>query len=440
MNPIVVVAGTRPEHLKVAEVIRELRGCGRKVRYVWTGQHTSPSLAADVFAATDGPYPDVVLPWPAVKARSGRSPRVGADKPPQLVWAAALWSASAIEPHLADAALVLVQGDTASALAGALAAKRVGGLPLAHLEAGLRSYDWTMPEEHVRVAIDAEADLLLCPSPLAAATCRIERAALTAKRGRRGAARIAHVGQTGIDSLVRAATADRDWPSFRAGIEALFAADEGRWALVTLHRAALTDDPALLRATVASIAGACVEAGYRPVWATHPRVTGNPGHAKALSAFLALGGRVIDPLGYRTLAALLLARDGRGEVSGFADRAIVVTDSGGLAEDAAYARVPVVIVRPTTERQELLAAFPWRVGIAAPGWDDSAMRGAVKDAVAATRGYAPIPPEYGYRDFLGVAPYPYAPPLVANLTGELSASATTALAISDYLTAGYKAD
>ena len=107
MNPIVVVAGTRPEHLKVAEVIRELRGCGRKVRYVWTGQHTSPSLAADVFAATDGPYPDVVLPWPAVKARSGRSPRVGADKPPQLVWAAALWSASAIEPHLADAALVL---------------------------------------------------------------------------------------------------------------------------------------------------------------------------------------------------------------------------------------------------------------------------------------------------------------------------------------------
>jgi hypothetical protein len=60
--------------------------------------------------------------------------------------------------------------------------------------------------------------------------------------------------------------------------------------------------------------------------------------------------------------------------------------------------------------------------------------------VAATRGYAPIPPEYGYRDFLGVAPYPYAPPLVANLTGELSASATTALAISDYLTAGYKAD
>ena len=69
MNPIVVVAGTRPEHLKVAEVIRELRGCGRTVRYVWTGQHTSPSLAADVFAATDGPYPDVVLSWPTATPR-----------------------------------------------------------------------------------------------------------------------------------------------------------------------------------------------------------------------------------------------------------------------------------------------------------------------------------------------------------------------------------
>ena len=431
MNPVVVVAGTRPEHLKVAEVIRELRALGRPVRMVWTGQHTSPSLAADVFAATDGPYPDVVLPWAPITAGRGRPTAMGPGKPPRSVWTAALRSALAIEPHLADAALVLVQGDTASALAGALAARRVGGLPLAHLEAGLRSYDWTMPEEHVRVAIDAEADLLLCPSPLAAATCRIERAALTAKRGRRGSARIAHVGQTGIDSLVRAAKADRDWPSFRAGIDALFAADEGRWALVTLHRAALTDDPKLLRNTVVQIAEACAENGYRPVWATHPRVTGNPGHAKALSAFREAGGTVIDPLGYRSLAALLLAPMSVGDwnPAGFADRAIVVTDSGGLAEDAAYARVPVVIVRPTTERQELIAADPWRVKIVAPGWDDSAMRAEVKAAVAMTRGYVP--------SFYGDG-YPYAP-LDDGSPGlpAATASARTALAISDYLTAGY---
>lgn len=422
---VVVVAGTRPEHLKVAEVIRELRGCGRRVVYLWTGQHTSPSLAADVFAATDGPYPDVFLPWQAITPGRGRPTAMGPGKPPRSVWTAAFRSALAIEPHLADAALVLVQGDTASALAGALAARRVGGPPLAHLEAGLRSYDWTMPEEHVRVAIDAEADLLLCPSPLAAATCRIERAASTAYRGGRGAAVISHVGQTGIDALVRAATADRDWPSFWLPVGAILGTDDGKWALVTLHRAALTDDPKLLSATVVQIAEACAENGHRPVWATHPRVTGNPGHTKALDAFRAAGGKVIGPLGYRTLAALLLARDGRDEVSGFADRAIVVTDSGGLAEDAAFAGVPTVIVRPTTERTELLAAFPNRVGIAAPSFDDHGLRHTIRDALAAVRG--PLVASM-------IDGYPYAPPADA---ARRSPSARTAIAISDYLTAGY---
>ena len=425
MKPIVVVAGTRPEHLKVAEPIRNLRKLSRPVRYVWTGQHSSTSLAADVFDATDGPYPDVILTWPITDPRRGRPTKTGPGSPPRSVWTAALRSALAIEPHLTDAALVLVQGDTASALAGALAARRVGGLPLAHLEAGLRSYDWTMPEEHVRVAIDAEADLLLCPSPLAAATCRIERAALTAKRGRRRSPVAVHVGQTGVDSLVQAARAARSGPAFREYVGAVFGLDDEKWALVTLHRAALTDDPKLLRHTVVQIAEACAEVGYRPVWATHPRVTATVRHAAAIDSFLRSGGKVIDPLGYRTLAGLLLA-PGHLAPAGFWARAIVITDSGGLAEDAAYARVPVVIVRPTTERQELLAAFPHRVGIAAPGWDDSAMRGAVREAVAATRVCASTSGPDGY---------PYSPPID---DGPMSASARTALAISDYLIAGYE--
>jgi hypothetical protein len=93
-------------------------------------------------------------------------------------------------------------------------------------------------------------------------------------------------------------------------------------------------------------------------------------------------------------------------------------------------------VRPTTERQELLAAFPHRVGIVAPGWGEGSIRCAVGEAVAATRGYAPTwPSSYS----VGQPPYPYAPPSGANVTGELSASATAALAISYYLTAGYEA-
>lgn len=430
---IVVVAGTRPEHLKVAEVIRELRTLGRPVKYLWTGQHSSTSLAADVFEATDGPYPDAILGWLGVAPSRGRPPKLSVGRPPPDVCAAAAYSAQQIVSHLADAALVLVQGDTASALAGFMAAKIGAGVPVAHLEAGLRSHDWTMPEEHVRCQIDAHADLLLCPSALAAATCRIERAATAATRGRQGSPKIAHVGQTGIDSLVRAANANRDWPSFRLPVGAILGAEDGRWALVTLHRAALTGDPKLLLNTAVGIAEACAAVGYRPVWATHPRVTGNPGHAKALAAFRAAGGTVIDPLGYRTLAALLLARDGRDDVSGFADRAIVVTDSGGLAEDAAFARVPVVIARPTTERQELLAVFPHRVGIVAPSLDAAPMRAAVAAAASEVRGYTPAAPT----DFaIGYPDYPYAP----SRTMRPNASERVAFAIRDYLAADHGAD
>ena len=201
----------------------------------------------------------------------------------------------------------------------------------------------------------------------------------------------------------------------------------------TTNQVKLLVDPKLLLNTAAGIAEACAAVGYRPVWATHPRVTGNPGHAKALTAFRDAGGMVIDPLGYRTLAALLLARDGRDDVSGFADRAIVVTDSGGLAEDTAFARVPVVIVRPTTERQELLAAFPHRVGIAAPAFDGGPMRAAIRDAVSATRGHAPVLPSHYSVSF---PPYPYAPPLDPGFDTP-TASSRAAIAINDYLAAGY---
>lgn len=432
---IVVVAGTRPEHLKVCEVIRELRAIGRPVKYLWTGQHHSAMLADEVFVATGGPWPDAFLPWRAAVPRRRRAPTAGPDKPPLDVWSSAASSAHYVEQHLDGASLVLVQGDTASALAGALAAGRAG-VPLAHLEAGLRSHDWTMPEEHVRCEIDAHADLLLCPSALAAATCRIERASTAATRGAQGLPKIVHVGQTGIDSLVRAAAVTHDLPAFRASVEALFGTAGGTWALVTLHRAALTGDPKLLLNTAVGIAEACAAVGYRPVWATHPRVTGNPGHAKALAAFWAAGGTVIDPLGYRTLAALLLARDGRDDVSGFADRAIVVTDSGGLAEDATYAHVPVVIVRPTTERQELVAAYPHRVRIAAPG-DTSGLAAEIVAAAEATRGRVIRPrPVYGY-------PYdPRSPggglPHIGTEYGP-TASRGAALAIKNYLAVDYGA-
>ena len=361
---ICVVAGTRPEHIKLASVIRMLRSpeFGFTVKYIWSGQHYSDSLSDDVFRATNGPNPDVVLEWPTGIPAEG-PPWFG--HLPHDVLTAARLSAYKIRPHIEGADLVLVQGDTASAIAGAMAAKDIGTtILLAHLEAGLRSHDWTMPEEHVRVLIDRVADVLLCPSPLSAATCKLERSALVAAGAGQPPSMVAVVGQTGIDSLV-AALAD-------AAPSALDIV--GPWALLTLHRAALVDDPALLRRTVETVACACVDRQVTPVWATHPRVTTDPRHADAVQAFVDHGGKVVPPLDYRFLAHKLYE-----PLDAANPLRVVITDSGGLAEDAAYMDVPTVIVRPTTERAELLAVFPYRVEMGVPGSSSKALETAIKN-------------------------------------------------------------
>lgn len=392
---IVVVAGTRPEHIKLAPVIRELRAMGRHVRYVWTGQHSDAPLAADVFAATGGPTPDVSLRWPGIRAGRGRPSKIDRDHHPSLVWANARASAEKIRPYIDGLDLVLVQGDTASALAGAFAAQR-SNVRLAHLEAGLRSHDWTMPEEHVRVEIDREADLLLTPSEACSATCRIERAGLVARTGSVArAGEVETVGQTGIDSLLFAAWDDGQQGGELAARRADLLGPSGRIALVTLHRAALADDPPLLRRTMRGILDACATRRFQVVWALHPRVVGDVRHAKTSDDVIDAGGRTVDPIDYRVIAGTLL-------LPKLADRMVVITDSGGLAEDAAFAGVPVVIVRPSTERQELLSMVGSRTSIVAPSVAPATVEAGVRDGLVNTR-----------RDFS--APdvgrfYPYMPP------------------------------
>ncbi len=375
---IVVVAGTRPEHIKLAPVIRELRAAGRHVRYVWTGQHSDAALAADVFAATGGPQPDVSLRWPGVRAGRGRPPKIDREHRPGLVWANAGGAAALIRPHIAEASLVVVQGDTASALAGAFAAIRYG-VRLAHLEAGLRSHDWTMPEEHVRVEIDAVADLLLTPSVACSATCRIERAGLVARTGSLGrAGQVETVGQTGIDSLVLAASSDEQQGGEIAARRADLFGPDRAIALVTLHRAALADDPPLLRHTMRGILAACADRGLRVVWALHPRVAGDARHAKTSDDVIDAGGRTVDPIDYRVLAGMLL-------LPRLGDRMAVLTDSGGLAEDAAFAGVPTVILRPSTERQELLSMRNSRTAIVAPSIASETVRAGISAGIKELR-------------------------------------------------------
>lgn len=396
---IVVVAGTRPEHIKLAPVIRELRRMGRHVRYLWTGQHSDASLAADVFAATGGPTPDVSVRWPGLRARRGRPSKIDRDHGPALVYENASAVGPALREHIRDAALVVVQGDTASAFAGYREAQR-NNVRLAHLEAGLRSYDWTMPEEHVRVDIDREADLLLAPSAACAATCRIERAALAGRCGsseRLG--KVVTVGQTGLDSLLEAGLSHEQTGGWLAQARAKLLGyhPKGRIALVTLHRAAIADDPPLLRRTMHGILNACADADFRVVWALHPRIENDRKHAGTAADVVGTDpldhepGVLVPPIDYRVMAGLLLT-------PGAADRLVVLTDSGGLAEDAAFAGVPTVILRPTTERQELLSMPESRVSIVAPSIASETVREGVARGIRLTRGDHVVPRPSG-RDY-----------------------------------------
>ena len=242
----------------------------------------------------------------------------------------------------------------------------------------------------------------------------MERAARVGREGGAGYARVLPVGQTGYDALAWAAgvgshgigPADAD--AFMATV-----GGDGGWALLTLHRAALAANARGLLATVRAVIEGCAANGLRLVWATHPRVAQDPRHAEAL-ALVRHAGRVVDPIGYRAMARLLLHP---GLAS--ARPAAVFTDSGGLAEEAALAGVPLLVLRPSTERAELLAAYPERCRIAWPGGMG------VAPAVAATLrvGTERTPTE-------ALAGNPYI------LDGR-SPSRMAAQAIVDYLSNGY---
>lgn len=324
MNTLLAVAGTRPEAIKLATVIRELRASGQAAVYLWTNQHASDEMAGDpvLRAHPSWPLPDGRIDW-------------ADDAPARIV---AWWTARFPEPPRA----VLVQGDTRSALAGALAASHWPDTTLVHLEAGLRSWLPDQVEETIRRRIDRAADLLLCPSPLSAAFARVDA---------RPEAEIAVVGQTGLDALLEvAATPDADLP------EPLGAALLGgaRWALLTLHRAELVDHPRRLQAVAVALVEAALAAGLRVVWALHPRVqeraTTETAYAEVLRAATRAGARLVDPVPYAAMVRLLTDRGERP--------AVILTDSGGLVEDAFLVGIPTVIVRDATERWEALTDGP----------------------------------------------------------------------------------
>jgi UDP-N-acetylglucosamine 2-epimerase (non-hydrolysing) len=306
---IVYVVGTRPNFVKTAPVIAALRAripAGRHA-IVHTGQHYD-RLMSEVFLDELGvPAPDHML-----EVGSGSHAQQTARVMERL------------EPVLIEERpdLVIVPGDVNSTLAAALtAAKRQ--IPVAHLEAGLRSFDRTMPEELNRIVTDQLAEQLFIHSPEADDNLHAEGVP---------AERIHLVGNTMIDTLVALEGRFR-----AAGTAAKLGVQPGGFALVTLHRPALVDGP-LLSETIGQLAALARELPV--VFPVHPRTRAMMEAIDSEHPGLLL----CEPLGYLDFLSLL------------ADARAVLTDSGGIQEETTYLGIPCFTLRANTERPITLTA------------------------------------------------------------------------------------
>lgn len=303
---VLSVVGARPQFVKLAPVAEALQRAGHRHVIVHTGQHYDAQMS-DVF------FDDLAIPAPDVHLGVGsgshgvQTGRMLAELDPVL------------HEHRPD--WVLVYGDTNSTVAAALAAVKLH-LPVAHLEAGLRSFNRSMPEEHNRVLTDHAADLLLAPTPLA-----------VRHLGREGLAeRTVLVGDVMADICLRVRSVVRGTRPDHVRAEA----GDGDYVLATLHRPANTDDRERLRALLAAL-----RAFDLPVLLpAHPRLV-----ASARAAGLELGGgalRSVPPLSYPDMVA---AVDGARAV---------VTDSGGLQKEAYLLGTTCTTLRSETEWPETL--------------------------------------------------------------------------------------
>jgi UDP-N-acetylglucosamine 2-epimerase (non-hydrolysing) len=304
---IAVVLGTRPEIVKLATLIRLL---GDAATVVHTGQHYEFNLSAS-FLETFG------IAEPAVHLGVGGKSRGG-----QIGSAI-----SALEEYLGGLAAraVVVQGDTNGTLAGAVAAN-AREIPLAHVEAGLRSFDRRMPEEHNRVVTDHLGDLLCAPTTVSEGNLLAEGIS---------AERIRVTGNTVVEA-VQALMPDE---SERKTITSSYGVEPGRFVLSTLHRPENVDDPERFVSVIEQLS----ELRLPVLLPLHPR-------SRLRAAEFGLTDRldelrVIDPIGYRDFLGL------------GAESAFLVSDSGGIQEEASIYKRPVVVVRRSTERPEVLGTF-----------------------------------------------------------------------------------
>lgn len=305
---ILIALGTRPEIIKLAPVIRALeREPSLSYRIVHTGQHYDDGLSAVFFRNLDLPEPDAYL-------------EIGSTTQGQQTADALV----GIEAEIAtqDSSAVVALGDTNAVLSAALATSKTNA-DFVHLEAGIRSFDRTMPEEVNRVLADAVTDIAFAPTDTA-----VENLSNEAVPGQ-----IYHFGNTIVDACLD----HTDIAAERSDVLAELQLSPGEYIVATIHRPHNTNHTDRLETIISELD----TQDFPVVLPAHPRTS------KAITGIdITLDGslQVLDPLDYLDFLKLLN------------NSQVVVTDSGGIQEEASILEIPCLTVRPNTERPETVDA------------------------------------------------------------------------------------
>ncbi len=306
-----VVLGTRPEIVKLAHITRILGDDGVVVH---TGQHYDPGLSGSFFEQLSLPEPEVFL-------------EIGGESRGRQI-GLAVTALDGVFERMGPSAVV-VQGDTNTVLAAALAAN-AREIPVVHVEAGLRSNDRRMPEEHNRVVTDHLADLLLAPTETSRSNLLTEGIADD---------RIVITGNTVVEAVRELLPS----PTEREALVRSFGVSPGEFVVSTFHRPENVDDPETLGTILSQLAAL----PFPVILPLHPRTVARVAEAGLGSLLNEI--QVVDPMGYREFLGL------------GAESAFLVSDSGGVQEEVSVYKRPVLVVRRSTERPEVIGTFAQRV-------------------------------------------------------------------------------
>jgi UDP-N-acetylglucosamine 2-epimerase (non-hydrolysing) len=301
-----IVVGVRPEVIKIEPVVRALKKEGHTLFIITTDQHYSHNLFGSIYTQLELPLPKYTL-------------KNDATSPAHQVAVVMTGVFNVLNSEFPD--ILLSYGDSNSSLGGALGAVEAG-IPVGHIEAGLRSYDRQMPEEINRVLIDHTSDLLFAPTKTSKENLKLE--------GIRE--NVAITGNTVVDVLKR--NLSRSERRVRA-----FGLEPNGYVLLTTHRQENVDNLTKLKGIITGVNQVAERLNKKILFPVHPRTK------KTLDLLrLALNKRwiVVEPIDY--LSFLSIERNA----------ALVLTDSGGVQEEACILRVPCVTLRTNTERPETL--------------------------------------------------------------------------------------